>query len=118
MDFYSETLLPSNSSKTLLVLNILEEQFGDQTKEIAKVLMTSCNPTLRYLIRHFKTLKDVNSRLTPFEIQNNLIMLQQHRCLIAEYPPLVDHIGNELVFKKDSWLLINIGNHFQLTTIL
>ncbi len=89
----NNTAISSDHFKKTLALHIIEEQLGDQTKDIAKVLLTTYDVTLAFLVDYFHPNKqqEKSLQLTAAEVQDNLILLQQHGCLVIQrnHPNLV-----------------------------
>ena len=84
----NDTMISSDQFKRELALHILEDQMGDRTRDVAKVLLSAYNVTLDYLVDFFdpkKMLNVDNLFLTAIEIQDILFQLQQHGCLIGKF---------------------------------
>lgn len=92
--YTSGALRPSTNAKNDLALNILEDHFGDQTREVALRLMVTYNCTLQILTKYFQNVYPTSSRLTSARIKQILMMLHQHRCLIIQLPPRSDIIDD------------------------
>lgn len=79
---------PAHDSRMLLVLNIIEDHFGSQTREIAGYLLLHQDVTLQKLESNFCTKqRKLQFRLTKESLCSSLLVLQQHECLICELPP-------------------------------
>ena len=78
-------------SSLLLVLNIIGDHFGEQTRDVATVLLNQRGCTLPFLVSRFcgARLQQINSKglQTKESVCSSLLVLQQHGCLLSELPP-------------------------------
>ena len=113
-----DTLIAHCAAKNELVLNIIEDDLGEQTRRIAQFLMNTYRCTLSHIIKHFHLHVHSSKKLSPAEVRKNLILLLQHRCLTVERPPqsdliaegpssLSNHHDNTLVYSIDTDMVIN-----------
>jgi hypothetical protein len=98
--YTSGVLRPSTTAKRDLALNILEDHFGDQTREVALRLMVTYNCTLQILTKYFQNVFPTSSRLTSARIKQILMILHQHRCLITQWPPRSDIVDDITIYAR------------------
>lgn len=87
-----ESLSYPHPHKVNLCLSILEEHFGDITKDVASVIIKYENANLNQLVRHFNNLP-LNLKLSCKQVRQAMLVLQQHNCLIVELPAEADVAG-------------------------
>jgi len=77
-------------SSLLLVLNIIGDHFGEQTRDVATMLLNQRGCTLSFLVSRFCGARvQTNSKglQTKESVCSSLLVLQQHGCLLSELPP-------------------------------
>ena len=102
-------------SKTLEILAILEDHFGDIVAEVGGALMAYENPTLHQIYRSLSTHRynvagrvdsETTSKVTMANIIKSLLILYQHNCLYYCVPDLVaeskidDHFSEKLFLNE------------------
>jgi len=76
--------------RDLLVLNIIQDHFGEQTRDVAAVLLTLRGCTLSTIVSRFCTTAQggpSKKSRSKEDICASLLVLQQHNCLQSELPP-------------------------------
>jgi len=116
---FTDTIIAPHAAKNELVLHLIEDELGEPTRRVAAFLLSTYHCTLSHIIRYFLHKCHPSRKLSAAEVRRNLLVLQQHRCLLIERPPsndvLVDGprggnpLDNTLLYSIDTDMAINRG---------
>jgi len=114
---FADTIAPPEAAKNELVLHLIEDELGEQTRRVAALLLSTYHCTLAYICRHFHHKCSPSQKLSTADVRRNLLMLQQHRCLKVERPPINDvqvdgprggnQVDNTLLYSVDTDMVVN-----------
>ena len=76
-----------NNYKNKLALDLIEEHFGDITKDVARVLVKTENAMLPTIARKVNEISDNKSKLGLSKVRDALLVLVQHNLLFIHLPP-------------------------------
>eukprot|EP01041_Mallomonas_annulata_P010948 gene10948-22864_t len=80
----------TSHQKAALALDLIEEHFGDITKDVATLIVNNENAILADIIKYFKEDVDEKMKLKSSQVREALLILQQHNCLTVSLPPELD----------------------------
>ena len=98
--FPPPTMATSSDYRIKLALTLIEDHFGEITKDVATALITTQSATLAQVVRICGQLTSVR-QLTSKQVKEALLVLLHHNCLLVELAPEVKVEGDAPLVAAD-----------------